>query len=59
MHVMIRGLKWKKKIVGHPRVRWWNLTKGNVTKLSKKVKVEGSYTSGECIPNVGSNDKAH
>lgn len=43
MDVVIKSLKRKKRSVGDPRVRRWNLTTKNATKLLKKIKAEGSW----------------
>ena len=42
MDVVIKSSKIKKRSVEDPRVRWWNLISENATKLSVKIKVEGS-----------------
>ena len=35
--------KWKKRSVGDPRVKWWNLIKENTIKLSERIIVEGAW----------------
>ena len=37
MDLMIKSFKGKKRSGGVARVRWWNLTKENTTKLSEKI----------------------
>ena len=34
--------KRKKMRVGDPKVKWWNLTKGNAMKLSERITEEGT-----------------
>jgi len=36
-----------KRSVWDPRLRWWNLTKKNVIKLTEKAKAEGSWRQVE------------
>jgi len=36
------GVKWKRTSVGDLRVKWWNLTKENATKLSARITEEGA-----------------
>ena len=43
MDVGIKRLKLKKKTVGKPRVRRWNLTRENTAKLSNWIKTGGSW----------------
>jgi len=43
MDLVIKSFKVKKRSGGVARVRWWNLTRVNVTKLSKKIKSEASW----------------
>ena len=60
--VEIKNSNEKKRNVGDPRVRWWNLTEANTTKLLEKVQVEGirrKETSRRCRPNVRSNGRLH
>ena len=45
--VVIKNSKIKKRSVGDPRVKWWNLTNENATKLSEKIKAEGSWKQEE------------
>jgi len=42
MDLMIKSFKLKKRSRGVARVRWWNLTRENTTKLSEKIKSEAS-----------------
>jgi len=42
MDMGIKSFKAKKRNVGVSRVRWWNLTRENATKLSKRIKSEAS-----------------
>jgi len=35
--------RWKKRSVGEPRVKWWNLTKENTMKLAERIKEEGAW----------------
>jgi len=47
MDVKIKSSKARKTCIGDPRVRWWNLTNENTTKLSEKIKAEGSWRQVE------------
>ena len=42
LNVEFKCLKWKKRIVGDPRVKWWNLIKENATILSEMITEEGA-----------------
>jgi len=42
-------LKWKKRSVGHPRVKWWKLTKENIVKLSERITEEGALRQVEDV----------
>ena len=42
MDLVIKSFKAKKRHMGVIRVRWWNLTRENATKLSEKIKSEAS-----------------
>jgi len=42
MDLVIKSLKVKKRSGGVARVRWWNLTRENVTKLWEKIKSKAS-----------------
>ena len=41
MDMEISSSKRKKRTIGDPRVRWWNLIKGNATKLYEKLRQKG------------------
>ena len=43
MDLVIKSCKVKKRSEGVARVRWWNLTRENATKLSEKIKSEASW----------------
>jgi len=43
MDMGIKSFKEKKRRWGVARVKWWNLTNGNVTKLSEKIKSQASW----------------
>ena len=43
MDMEFKGFKAKKRNVSVPRVRWWNLTRENATKLSNRIKSEASW----------------
>ena len=43
MDLVIKISKVKKRSVGDTRIKWWNLTRETVAKLSKQIKVEGSW----------------
>ena len=43
MDLMIKNFKVKKRGRGDVRIRWWNLTRENATKLSKKIKSEVNW----------------
>jgi len=42
--VEIRGVVKRKRAIGVYKVKWWNLTTENVTKLSKNIKTEGNWS---------------
>jgi len=35
--------KWKKRTVGNPKVKWWNLVKDSAMKLSERITKEGAW----------------
>jgi len=37
LDVELKCSKWKKRNVGEPRVKWWNLTKENAMKLDERI----------------------
>ena len=37
LDVELNCSKWKKRSVGEPRGKWWNLTKENATKLAERI----------------------
>jgi len=43
MDVAIRSSIRRKRRVGISKVKWWNLTAKNATKLFKKIKMEGKW----------------
>jgi len=43
MDMEFKGFKAKKRNVSVPRVRWWNLTRENATRLSDRIKSEASW----------------
>ena len=43
VELMIKSFRVKERSGGVTRVRWWNLTIENVTKLSEKIKSEASW----------------
>jgi len=43
MDVEIRSATRRKRTVGVYKVKWWNLSGENVTKLSEKIKTEGKW----------------
>ena len=42
MDLEMKSLKVKKRSGGVARVRWWNLTRENATKLAEKIKSEAN-----------------
>ena len=44
MDVETRRLMRRNKTVGVYKVKWWNLTGDNVTKLSEQMKIEDKWT---------------
>jgi len=46
LYVELKYSKWKRS-VGKPRVRWWNLTKENATKLAESIIEEGAWRQVE------------
>jgi len=36
LNVELKCSKWKKRSVGEPRVKWWNLTKENAMNLAER-----------------------
>ena len=42
LDLVMRSFRVKKRSRGVARVRWWNLTRENTTKLSEKIKSEAS-----------------
>jgi len=44
MDVEIRSVASRKRTVGVFRIKWWNLTGKNVTKLCENIKAEGMIT---------------
>ena len=49
MDLVTKSFKAKKRSRGVVRVRWWNLTKENATKLSEKIRARVNW---ELIENV-------
>ena len=43
MDMVIKSSRRKKKSVGDPKVRWWNLNIENTAKLSENIKEEYSW----------------
>ena len=43
MDLVIKNFKVKKRGGGVARIRWWNLTRENATKLSENIKSEASW----------------
>ena len=43
MDLATKNFKVKKRRGGIARIRWWNLTRENATKLSKKIKSEPNW----------------
>jgi len=43
MDLVIKNFKVKKRGGGITRIRWWNLTRENATKLSKKIESETNW----------------
>jgi len=43
MDLMIKSFRGKKRSGGVARVRWWNLTRENATKLLEKIRSEASW----------------
>ena len=43
LDVELKCSRWKKRSVGEPRVKWWNLTKENTMKLAERIKEEGAW----------------
>ena len=47
LDVEFKCSKWKKRSVGDPRVKWWNLTKENNMKLPETSTEEGAWRQVE------------
>jgi len=47
MNLVIKGFKVKKRSIGVARVKWWNLTKENAIKFSKKITAKTSWQFAE------------
>jgi len=43
MDLVVKNFKVKKRGGGFGRIRWWNLTRENATKLSEKIKLETNW----------------
>jgi len=44
--------KGKKRSVGKPRVKWWNLTKENAMKLAERIAKEGAWGQVEAADTM-------
>jgi len=47
LDVKFKCSKWKKRSVGDPGVKWWNLTKENAMRISERITEEGAWRQAE------------
>jgi len=52
MNVVIKRAKVKKRRVGEPKVRWWNLTRENAVELAEKILADGNWKRLEDIDQM-------
>ena len=52
MNVVIKRAKVKKRRVGEPKVRWWNLTRENAIWISEKIIANGNWRRLEDVDKM-------